>query len=323
MARTTPPPRKNVPDLLPELADQARTTVRLHPRRGEVPDPAASKIGGTFLWPADEPWPVCTDPTCGAFGEPPPEPATLIPVLQLRKEDVPEVEFFPGTDLFQVLWCPHTHDEPIFAAKPYFFWRNSAAVADPLAEMPPSPTAPEHYRVRECQLHLERITEYPPIQELPDEIVERIENWNAADALDPALPDPAALYEKNLSVCPGSKVGGYPAWVRDAQRPVCRCGGTMEHLLTLADAEVNAATYDRWLPIEDRHVQYNFLPKIEIVCQGSTTTTLRTEHEQAVPYEELQAVINAPNFRAIYGGRQFIFLCRTCPGWPLQCVFQS
>lgn len=323
MTRTTPPPPVNVPERLPDLAALARTAVRLHPRRGEVAAAGGSKIGGAFLWPADEPWPVCTDPTCGAFGQPPPEPAALLPVLQLRQADVPEMPFPPGADLFQLLWCAHTHDEPVFAARPYVFWRTAADVTNPLAEMPPSPTVPEHYLVRPCHLNLERITEYPPLAELPAALADRLDQWNTTDPQTDTQPDGAALYEQSLSVCPGNKVGGYPAWKRTPQPPACTCGQTTEHLLTLADAEVDAATFDRWLPAEDRRVQYSFQPHLEVRRDGSTTTTLRTDHPQAVPYEELQAVINAPNFRAIYGGRQYLFLCRHCAGWPIQCVFQS
>jgi hypothetical protein len=46
-------------EYVPELAKYAQTAVRLHPRRGKVADLGASKIGGTFLWPKNEPWPTC------------------------------------------------------------------------------------------------------------------------------------------------------------------------------------------------------------------------------------------------------------------------
>ncbi len=37
MTKTTPPPRVNILEALPELAAQTTTTTRLHPRRGDVP----------------------------------------------------------------------------------------------------------------------------------------------------------------------------------------------------------------------------------------------------------------------------------------------
>ncbi|WP_330461570.1 hypothetical protein OIB37_34700 [Streptomyces sp. NBC_00820] len=61
MSRTTPPRPLDVEALFPELAAYRGTTTRLHPRPGR-PDVADSSVGGPLLWPADEPWPVCTEP---------------------------------------------------------------------------------------------------------------------------------------------------------------------------------------------------------------------------------------------------------------------
>jgi len=44
---------------VPELAAYGRTATRLHPRPG-TPGVGDSSIGGPLLWPAEEPWPVCT-----------------------------------------------------------------------------------------------------------------------------------------------------------------------------------------------------------------------------------------------------------------------
>ncbi|MFD0555919.1 hypothetical protein ACFQ3B_02520 [Stackebrandtia endophytica] len=44
--------------LFPELAEYARSAVRLHPRWGD-PGIEQSSIGGPVRWPADEPWPTC------------------------------------------------------------------------------------------------------------------------------------------------------------------------------------------------------------------------------------------------------------------------
>src|SRR5207248_10991010 len=89
---TTPPPCRDIAKLVPELAPFARTTTRLHPHRmpGER-DPLDSKIGGHFLWPAQEDWPMC-----------PEHHISYVPVLQLRQCDVPEIRFYLGTDLFQL-----------------------------------------------------------------------------------------------------------------------------------------------------------------------------------------------------------------------------
>lgn len=61
MTRTTPLRPLDVLAAIPEMAAYARATTRLHPRRG-APTPRDSSIGGPLLWPADEPWPVCTAP---------------------------------------------------------------------------------------------------------------------------------------------------------------------------------------------------------------------------------------------------------------------
>src|SRR5437660_5405135 len=96
--RTTPPPSYDVSSLFPDLADKATTTIRLHPRYGDEPPMNASKLGGTFLWPMDEAWPVC-----------PAHEIPFVTVLQLRANDFPEMPFPPGSDLFQLLWCPREH----------------------------------------------------------------------------------------------------------------------------------------------------------------------------------------------------------------------
>ncbi|MFI0960577.1 hypothetical protein ACH4S8_04005 [Streptomyces sp. NPDC021080] len=70
MPRTTPPRPLDVEALFPELAAYRGITTRLHPRPGR-PDAAASSVGGPLLWPADEPWPVCTDPHSHAHGRRP------------------------------------------------------------------------------------------------------------------------------------------------------------------------------------------------------------------------------------------------------------
>ncbi|MFE6710271.1 DUF1963 domain-containing protein [Streptomyces sp. NPDC057695] len=60
MTRTTPPRPLDVEALFPELAAHRGTTTRLHPRPGR-PGVSESSVGGPMLWPAGEPWPVCTE----------------------------------------------------------------------------------------------------------------------------------------------------------------------------------------------------------------------------------------------------------------------
>lgn len=70
MSRTTPPRPLDVEALFPGLAAHRRTATRLHPRPG-TPAVADSSVGGPLLWPADEPWPVCTEPHPRKRGERP------------------------------------------------------------------------------------------------------------------------------------------------------------------------------------------------------------------------------------------------------------
>lgn len=60
MAPRTPPRPLDITVLFPELREHAATATRLHPRPG-APTIADSSVGGPLLWPAEEPWPVCTD----------------------------------------------------------------------------------------------------------------------------------------------------------------------------------------------------------------------------------------------------------------------
>ena len=250
---TTPAPPVNVEEVLPELRGKGKTAVRLHPRPGEAPVDA-SKIGGMFLWPKNEPWPVC--PIHGNI------PYTT--ALQLRKEDVPELGFPPNTDLFQLLWCPEQHDEDdMYCPKPAAYWRKRSGMKQTLKV---APVVEREYIPQPCIVYPERLTEYPSAAEFfPDgchdleeeeyplalrsvlKVIERLAvgGWQAPD-------DCSELYERWLCVADGTKVGGYPAWVQDMEYPRCGCGAVMEHILSLASCEFDGVTWGRWLTIEDR-----------------------------------------------------------------------
>src|SRR5215208_4937386 len=106
-------PAYDVAAEFPWLAERAKTTVRLHPRRVEHNLPAdASKAGGLILWPRNEAWPVCDLHSC-----------PYVTVLQLRRDDLPDVPFPEHADLLQLLWCPNDHDEHGYAPAPRIVWR--------------------------------------------------------------------------------------------------------------------------------------------------------------------------------------------------------
>src|SRR5260221_1117153 len=132
MTKTTPLPKVDIWQVLPELDTQTAVTIRLHPRRGEVPDLSASKMGGTFLWPEDDPWPT----------EPYFPPMEYVPVLQINSKDIPEFPFPPGQDLMQMLWLPDTDWESVHLCPPRFYWRDSQTIRSPLSKIPASPGVP-------------------------------------------------------------------------------------------------------------------------------------------------------------------------------------
>ncbi|QNP65794.1 hypothetical protein [Streptomyces genisteinicus] len=180
MTRTTPPRPVDVEAVFPELAAHRRTATRLHPRPG-VPKAEESSVAGPLLWPADEPWPVCTAVhpkdighrladvrerrriLAGARGRDVTEeerrvldgmtrgphaprvgesdPLPLLAVAQLWTRDVPDLAAPEGCDLLQVFWCPFEVHGPDRTIDVILRWRRSADVGAVLADQPEPPVA--------------------------------------------------------------------------------------------------------------------------------------------------------------------------------------
>ncbi|MGI5417051.1 DUF1963 domain-containing protein [Actinomadura luteofluorescens] len=232
-----------------ELAEMARTTVRLHPRPG-TPGREDNSMGGPLLWPRDEQWPRCAqfdqhDSFSGI--DLPTDPLPLVPVLQIFARDVPELPFPQGTDLCQVLWCPLDHDDVGCAPAVTVLWRDSSSITDPLLGHPPAD--PSHseddYLPRPCVLSPERATEYPDPGDLSWDFQQRIQQWE-----NDAVHDWSYFY--HLSAAPGTKVGGWVAWIQDPAWPACEAGHEMQHLLTIASRESDGQSWKTWTPVEDR-----------------------------------------------------------------------
>jgi hypothetical protein len=311
MTKTTHPPRLNVLEAAPELASMAAMTIRLHPRRGDVPALDASKIAGTFLWPEDEPWPTMPSekPTWypdSEYGDwqwnfPDGTPITLVPAIQINAKDVPEFPFPPGKDLLQILWQPLDVDQPPYHCVPRVFWRDSRAIKHPLTSMPPSPYANPGYVPKPCTLTFERVMEYPDVFELDPDLVERVNAWIEPQTVvfedDPCdYLSKETLFQYELSVCPSNKLGGHVNWIQDPQWPTCDvCGRRMEHLLTLTDMDVDGGSWPRWLPMEDRQLWKD-------------------------PWKHAE-IVNAPDWY-LGGGSMYYLVCRHCDDWPVKPVFQ-
>jgi uncharacterized protein (TIGR02996 family) len=253
---TTPAPPVNIEEAIPSLRGKAKTAVRLHPRPGEAPI-EASKIGGMFLWPKKEPWPVCT-----VHGNIP-----YVTALQLRKEDVPELGFPDDTDLFQLLWCPVQHEEDnLYCPKPAIFWRKRLTVTQPRETAPDRPAVQFGHFPNACVLYPDRVREYPDEDEVgpaddahQSSALTSLEQSALATLRRLELPGshshprtPSGLYQSCLSTSEGSKVGGYPEWIQYPSYPRCDCGAEMEHLLSFGSWEWSRDSWGRWVPIEDR-----------------------------------------------------------------------
>ena len=231
----------------------------------------------------------------------------MITVLQLTAEDVPELGFPQGKDLFQLLWCPNDHQalQPIYAPASRVFWRKRSQIKECLGEPPPPTSAEEHYCPAPCVVYPERVTEYPDAFEVSDSLPELWSKIEFSEVLAKAIESiadfdfdaPETLYQYWLSVADGTKVRGYPNWIQDPETPQCKCGAEMEYLLTIASTELDGGTWGRWLAEEDRHVW-------------------------GASYEERNAVQCAAGLMLGDMGNINFFICRKCAGWPIASVFQ-
>ncbi|SEB66077.1 hypothetical protein [Streptomyces sp. TLI_105] len=180
MTRTTPPRPVDVEGVFPALARHRRTATRLHPRQGRA-KPEESSVAGPLLWPADEPWPVCTavhrkgtgrllsdvrlrrriqDEARGrdftaeerwlldgmTRGTHVPalrdeDPLPMLAVAQLHARDVPDLVGPEGHDLLQVFWCPFEAHGPERTIDVELRWRRSADVGAVLDPQPEPPVA--------------------------------------------------------------------------------------------------------------------------------------------------------------------------------------
>ncbi|WKD34545.1 hypothetical protein [Streptomyces xanthophaeus] len=263
--RTTPPRPLDVESLFPGLAAHRRTATRLHPRPGR-PGPHDSHVGGPLLWPADEPWPVCESPHRRA---PEAGPPPLLALAQLHARDVPDLPAGPdGCDLLQVFWCPFDAHGPTGSGMyTHLRWRRAAEVRVVAAEQPaPAAVGFSGYVPEPCVLHPERVTEYPYIELLTGELGAAVEEWEDAQEEAAYEAGEAAeeggeegdgeawppTYQSDLSLAPGWKAGGHPAWnlTGPGTMDCDACAYPMELLLTVATNEWHTDTRS-WIPLED------------------------------------------------------------------------
>jgi hypothetical protein len=284
MTRTTPERPVDIEEVIPELSEYQGVSTRLHPRRG-TPSPEESSVGGPLLWPADEPWPQCTEPHKRRSGERVSEvrrarellatgpteeeyellrsfrrgkhapwltdtdPIPLMPVTQLYTRDVPGLTLPGDADLLQLFWCPFNAHGQERNVGVHLFWRSAADVTEVLADQPePVVVGRAGYVPDPCVLHPEQVKEHQWGHLLPLPIRARLDEWEDWEDED------AVSYQFDLSIPPGWKVGGFAPWpVTGPQEVVCHCGQPMDLLLTVDSREWDRGTRS-WVPIEDRDV---------------------------------------------------------------------
>jgi len=283
---TTPAPPIDAAVEFPELARYARTTTRLHPRRGE-PSVHDSSLGGPLLWPAREPWPIQPGSHFGPFDD---TPVPAVPLLQLYRRDVAQLPFPEGTDLLQLLWYPFEHattdsgDPEIMMV-----WRDLKNLTDTLTEVPRDDSDYPNVPIP-CVLHPEPgVVEYPSRNADPPEGWD----WSRLEAFEEETGW-GAFY--TLFVASGVKVGGWPNFYHEPVSPDCPdCARRMEHLLTLDVREWDGEGWKRWIPRADERFRTS-------LANG----TILSDQRDA----------QSPSGIDLGGGCINLFYCPACPDMP-------
>ncbi|WP_066938491.1 hypothetical protein [Streptomyces sp. NBRC 110611] len=188
----------------------------------------------------------------------PKEPVAMLAVAQLYVREVPDLRPPEGADLLQVLWCPFDHPGENMP-RTDLFWRSARTVGDVLTT-PPQPSAIQYedYLPEPCLVSPEQITEFPLAVELDPDLRAQVLAWSArqkAGARPGSAYDGAedTYYDRELSVSPGWKAGGWAPWsFTDPTPQHCRvCSSRMEPMLTIASKE-REVDFDSWTPYEDQ-----------------------------------------------------------------------
>lgn len=235
----------------------SRTTQILHPRQAQVSNPFASKLGGNIAWPEDEPWPICQ-------GEDHQLP--LIPLLQLREDDFPDLWLPPGKQVLQVLWCPYSDScskphyeagEEHYSPVPKLYWRSYLELSE--SAIPNMECfRPDNFAVPfPCAFNIQTVKEFPEVHRLDRQLSVDVNNWiKQYGSWDlqtiGAVSNDFSPYEYSFAVCPLSKVGGYCCWLVEPIDMKCdHCKKDMRFLLSIASVEGFGMQESRWKPLDD------------------------------------------------------------------------
>lgn len=285
-------PSVDVRRVIPQLAGTERVAVRLHPIPCSDVPVEESKIGGTFLWPKDEPWPLSDEhqvPLCSisdaGFKEVDVLNREFVPVMQLTKAEVPELLWPDDCNIFQLLWNPRSYEKYRYAPDIKVYWRKATDIRNVLDRVPKASSPDPCYVPSPCAVRPERVIEYPSIYEIPDKIHKCIEQVDAKAG--------RPFYQFELSTAPGIKVGGYAPWLQYEEIPICSCGKKMEYVLSFDSCEFDGGSAPRWKPT----VVNSILP----IEPENDPTGLQLGRD----------------------GILYVFVCRLCDPWQIQWVLQS
>lgn len=291
----TPPPIVDLSSVIPSLRPLARKAIRLHPRAGSA-KPESSSAGAEIAWPRDEVWPTCEEHGC-----------PYIPVMEIWQRDVPGFQFRDGSDILQVLWCPHDHKtmEPLYGPASLLFWRKAADINNRIAP-PHVESANPDYLPQPCVFYPEEVTEYPCYLSLQADHPSIVDAISSSDELaaavrrmdEPLVRDSLELYLGMLAVAEGTKLGGYPDWQDSDETPNCICGEEMDFLFVVSSSEYSGTSWKRWCPEEDQHV-------------------IGAELAERLAVQSPLGVMLGD------AGTMDYFVCRACDHWPFTAVLQD
>ena len=221
----------------------------------------------------------------------PPDGRPYVLVLQLRRDDMPELGFPDGADLFQLLWCPASHaDEyaPASSAPAGGPGRGPRAVrrAGAVAGHRRSASTPQVVRARSGTG-----------RRVPERLRPRRGPGRATSGTGRTPFSAEPDYQYRLSVAPGTKVGRIPALVPGS---------------AMADGRRRArdgASAHRLGPRVRRRILVALDPRARRPACGRDRTDARL------------AVQEAPGLQ-LGMGSMYVFVCRACDDWPVAQVYQ-
>ncbi len=185
-----------------------RTTV-LHPQTSDkLLSPSISKFGGLPNLNSFNSYPCCD--VCHT-------PLNFL--LQLYKDEFPELYFPEDKDLFQLFRCPNGDcagaytDYADLKMFHYYFRNDTSKVSE--IRLPPSNPSKMEIPVPDCYLKPVTVSDYPMYDDYGDELneMESIYGENLHE-----------FYLDNHETIQRTKIGGWPSFTQAANYPVCECG---------------------------------------------------------------------------------------------------